>query len=214
VVSCSRPGRTGEVHGGQPSGGGDDLHVPAVVVVLSRPPWIHPWCRSRGAAPVNLDQGSVDIDVGVAGHLRCRQDRAQTRCVGGEHGDALVQVGESGCRPAAGTAPGSPAGSSPANLVPALVPRRRHSACRRPDRNNTVSSRAGRAAVYVTLIAAQDPLLKLICEWTTSYRGSALFVASQQVWACPHPTTGDRHLQRSGRYPERLNDCCEPSVPA
>ncbi|GAA2553030.1 hypothetical protein GCM10010435_24240 [Winogradskya consettensis] len=46
--------------------GGDDLHVPAVIVVLSRPPKIESRCRARRAAPVNVDQGAVGVAAVLA----------------------------------------------------------------------------------------------------------------------------------------------------
>src|SRR6266480_5890791 len=92
VVSCSRPGRTGEVHSGQPSG---------AVITWMFPPWLSclpdhhkstPGGGTWGAAPVGLDQGPVDVDVVVAGHLRREQRRFQGRRLGGQHADTLVQV--------------------------------------------------------------------------------------------------------------------------
>jgi hypothetical protein len=72
--------------------GGDDLDVAAVVFAFARPPQVHSGCGSRGPAPVGFDHGPVDVDMGVAGHLRCQQYRFQARGLGGEDVDAFVEV--------------------------------------------------------------------------------------------------------------------------
>jgi len=67
-----------------------------MVVVLARPPKIHSGCRPRCAAPVGLDQRPVDVHVRVAGHLRREQRRRQGGSLGGDHGEAFMQVGVPG----------------------------------------------------------------------------------------------------------------------
>jgi hypothetical protein len=78
---------------------------------------------------------------------------------------------------------------------PVRMPRRRRSACSRPDRYNTVWSRTGRVAVYVTLIGRRTSM-KLISEGPPSYRGSAFCVVPQQVRrVAAHSTRCHRRLR-------------------
>lgn len=58
--------------------------------------------------------------------------------------------------------------------------------------------------MYVTLITAQDPLLKLICERTTSYRGSAPFHCTATDSAMSTLDYRDRHQAHSAGHPESL----------
>jgi hypothetical protein len=76
--------------------GGDDLHVPAVAGVLSRPPEIHSGGRTDGFGPVGADHGAVEVHVGVSGHPRGEQRTVQRRRGRGEDVDPLVQVAVGG----------------------------------------------------------------------------------------------------------------------
>lgn len=91
VVSCSRPGRTGETRIGQPSG---------TAMTCTFPPWC--WCfpdhhrsaplRADGGHAVGADDRAVQVEVGVPGRRRALQRGGQVGCVVGEHGQPLVQV--------------------------------------------------------------------------------------------------------------------------
>ena len=72
--------------------GGDDLDVPAVMVMLARPPQIHPRGRAGGVVAVGVDQGAVHDDVGVAGGLGRQQRPVQRWFAGGQHGEGFVAV--------------------------------------------------------------------------------------------------------------------------
>src|SRR5690606_21801781 len=72
--------------------GGDDLHVAAMVVVLSGPPQVHPFGGAGRADAVGLDQRAVDDHVAVAGGLGRQQRPVQAGSLRGKHVDALLQV--------------------------------------------------------------------------------------------------------------------------
>ena len=60
--------------------------------MFPRPPKIHAWGRAGGGAPVGVDEGAVEIDVGVSSQLRGEQYRVQRGLERGEDGDAFVEV--------------------------------------------------------------------------------------------------------------------------
>src|SRR5437660_6340557 len=64
--------------------------------MLPRPPEIDAGGGAGDCTPVGLDQGAIDVDVGVPGRLRRQQSGLQLRGEGGENGDALVEVGVRG----------------------------------------------------------------------------------------------------------------------
>src|SRR5512143_1745877 len=73
-------------------GGGDDLDVPAVVLVLAAPPQVDAGGGAGSVDPVGLDEGAVHDDVGVTGGLGRQQGVVQRGLAGGQHRDALVPV--------------------------------------------------------------------------------------------------------------------------
>jgi hypothetical protein len=75
--------------------GGDDLYVPAVVLVLSRPPQVGSVRAGCGDA-VGADDRAVQVEVGVSGGRRPLQRGGQVGSVVGEHGQPLVQVSVGG----------------------------------------------------------------------------------------------------------------------
>ena len=76
--------------------GSDHLDVRAVMVVLARPPQVHPGRRTGSLGPVGADQGAVQADVGVPRRSGGEQRTVQIGCGGGERVDALVQVAAGG----------------------------------------------------------------------------------------------------------------------
>lgn len=88
VVLTARPDRRGPRW--PPVGCGDDLDVPAVMVVLSLPPLIHPRGGAGSLGPVGADQRVVEVDVGVPGRWCGQQRTVQPGCHGGQDVDPLV----------------------------------------------------------------------------------------------------------------------------
>jgi hypothetical protein len=71
---------------------GDDLDVPAVVLVLARPPQVHPRGRADRLRPVGANQGAVEVHGGVPGDPGGEQRPVQRGGSGGEDVDGFVQV--------------------------------------------------------------------------------------------------------------------------
>ena len=62
---------------GRAVGGGEDLDVAAVLVVLARPPQVHPGGRAERPGAVGTDQGAVELHMGVAGGAGGQQGALQ-----------------------------------------------------------------------------------------------------------------------------------------
>ncbi|ODA69894.1 hypothetical protein APS67_005905 [Streptomyces sp. AVP053U2] len=75
--------------------GGDDLHIPAMMLVLPGPPEICPVGTGGGDA-VGADDSAVQVEVGVPGGRRPLQCGGQVRGVVGEHGQPLVEIAVGG----------------------------------------------------------------------------------------------------------------------
>lgn len=75
--------------------GGDDLHVPAVVLVLAGPPQVRA-VGVDGGHPVGADDRAVQVEVGVPGRRSPLQCGGQVGRVVGEHRQPLVRVAVGG----------------------------------------------------------------------------------------------------------------------
>jgi hypothetical protein len=122
VVSCSRPGRTGETQIGQPSGAEMTWTLPPWCLCFPPEPPEVGAVGAGGSDAVGTEDGAVQVEMGMAGGHRPFHRSGQIRGVVGEYGQPLVQVAVRGGyrNPVAGEL-GQP---TPRDRVPLRVPSR------------------------------------------------------------------------------------------